>query len=472
MTHKFTIPAVLAAAVALTAQADILSDANDLFNSGDWQGARSLLLQDMADNPKAPAAAYSYIIGRCELNLGDIKSARSRLEFAHSKGVTDALLPLAEIAFSDYEFTKASSLLNSYSAAKRKVKQIPDPKAESLADDIRLGQEYIERVENIVVIDSISVEKDDFFKSYRLPSSAGWVTDSSILPFEAMRDDVEMVFSNENGDYLMWSQPDSFDAMHIMESSLLTDGTWSTPSRVEIEIPEGAQSRYPFMLADGVSLYFAADGEGSLGGYDIFIANRDPATGKYMAPKNLGMPYNSPFNDYLMAIDEENGVGWWATDRNRLDGKVTIYTFIVNELRNNYPVDTEDIASLALISDYKATWRPGENYTPLLATIAEIEPGLESTEEDFHFPAPGGIVYRTLDDFPSEGSRKMMEKYLAEKERFDADAARLDSLRRQYHKAPAPSLETEIISLEKMLTHRRSQLAATRSDVYRELKNY
>jgi len=28
---------------------------------------------------------------------------------------------------------------------------------------------------------------------------------------------------------------------------------------------------YPFLMADGVSLYFAADGEESLGGLDIFI---------------------------------------------------------------------------------------------------------------------------------------------------------------------------------------------------------
>ena len=82
------------------------------------------------------------------------------------------------------------------------------------------------------------------------------------------------------------------------------------------------------MLSDGSTLYFAAEGdiENALGGLDIYMTRRDE-TGAFFSPTNVGMPYNSPYNDYMMAIDDAAGLGWWATDRNAPDGMVTVYIF-------------------------------------------------------------------------------------------------------------------------------------------------
>ena len=49
-------------------------------------------------------------------------------------------------------------------------------------------------------------------------------------------------------------------------------------------------------MADGVTIYYASDGEG-LGGYDIFVTRYNTNTDTYLVPENVGMPFNSPYND-------------------------------------------------------------------------------------------------------------------------------------------------------------------------------
>ena len=68
------------------------------------------------------------------------------------------------------------------------------------------------------------------------------------------------------------------------------------------------QQDYPFMLSDGTTLYFAENGEESLGGYDLFVTRYSSSSHEYLKPENLGMPFNSPYNDYMLVIDEPNNL--------------------------------------------------------------------------------------------------------------------------------------------------------------------
>ena len=91
-----------------------------------------------------------------------------------------------------------------------------------------------------------------------------------------------------------------------------------------------ANENYPFLMLDGVTLYFAADGDASMGGYDLFITRLNTSDNTFLKPENIGMPFNSPFNDYMMMVDELHRVGWFASDRFLPEGKVAVYQFIPN----------------------------------------------------------------------------------------------------------------------------------------------
>lgn len=378
----------------------------------------------------------------------------------------DQYAEAARSAYESYNFTEAARQLAN---ARKKIAagdEIEQDVANSLQRQLDLAKGFINRVEKLQILDSISVGKEDFFKAYRLPASAGYLDGPAALPYRVK--EVEYVFTNEDGDFKMWAQPDSTGFYNIAESILLTDGSWSKPTMAPEELGGGKNAEFPFMLADGVTLYFASDGEGSMGGYDIFIATRDAQTGEYLQPQNIGMPYNSPFDDYLLAIDEENGVGWWATDRNLLGDNLTVYLFKLNDTRTNYDPDEEeeDIADLALISDFKATQDPDEDYSAILAAVKEISAD-KKKRVDFIFPMSGGKVFTTLEDFQTSGGRAAMKRYIEMEKHLNAALQELSDLRHKYHASHSSSLKQKIRELEAQTEKERENLKTLKNEVYR-----
>lgn len=369
-------------------------------------------------------------------------------------------------AFMNYDFEGAA---RHYAAARKKARKKIPPQLEEQERELMKAENFLERVEQLVILDSITVPKTDFFNAYKLPFSAGSLGNASAIPFEQA--DADYVFTNEGNDFKMWAQPDTAGTYRIVESIRLTDGSWHEPSTAPDILNNGGNAIFPFMMSDGVTLYFASDNEESLGGYDIFVATRDAADGEYLQPQNMGMPYNSPYDDYLLAIDELNGVGWWATDRNQLGEDITIYVFKVNDLRKNYNgEDTENIPDLAFIRDYKATWGE-EDYTPLLEEIRAITPGQVKKQVDFIFPMRGSVTYTTLDDFQTSAGKAMMKKYLSAEKAFNQKLQRLSDLRHKFAINKGSSMKAQIRSLETETDNDREALRRLRSEVYRAEQN-
>lgn len=374
----------------------------------------------------------------------------------------EELMEQGRSAFMNYDFDLAEE---KFDAAERKSDNTDDARMLELYQHrLELAQGFLDRVEKLVILDSIAVPKAEFFKAYRLPESAGSLSGAEGLPFPV--EGAEYVFTNEGDDFKMWAQPDSTGVSRIAESIRLTDGKWHEPVFAPDDLGAGGNTAFPFMMADGVTLYFASDGEESMGGYDIFVASRDATDGEYLQPQNIGMPYNSPYDDYLLAIDELNGVGWWATDRNLLGDNLTVYLFKVNDLRSNYNPDEDNVADLARISDFRATQDPDEDYSELMETVGNITRTVRR-KADFHFPMKGGVVYSSLEDFKTSSGKTMMKKFLAvEKELREAEDE-LAGLRRDYASKPGASLESRIRKLEADVERRREAVKKARNDVYR-----
>lgn len=379
----------------------------------------------------------------------------------------EELIEQGRNAFFDYDFETAETDFNS--ARKKAGKNVPE-ELEVYEQELTNAMNFLERVEQLVILDSITAPKAEFFKAYHLPFSAGSLANASEIPFPNV--DTDYVFTNEGGEYKIWAEPDTLGVLRITESTRLTDGTWSHPVTAPDVLNNGGDAIYPFMMSDGVTLYYASDNEESMGGYDIFVATRDASDGEYLQPQNVGMPYNSPFDDYLLAIDELNGVGWFATDRNQLGDDLTIYLFKVNDLRKNYSVDeTEDIADKAFIRNFRSTWGD-DDYTSLVNEVMAINPTPVKHHVDFVFPVKGGKVYYNLDDFQTNSGRTMMAKYLEAEKAFSAKSDKLMELRKKFATSKSTSYKSRITELENEIEKERESLRKLRSEVYRAEFNH
>ena len=358
----------------------------------------------------------------------------------NKKPTAEELIEQVNEAFNGYNTDLAKEKITEL----RKLKKgVTAETIDSIEQRVERMSEMIQRVEDIIVMDSLTLNRDDFFRHYRMASSAGILASPEEVGAEKAADST-VVYLTQDCNLMIWGGTDG-----LMQARKFTDGSWEEPTMLSDILNHGGTANFPFLLSDGITLYYATDGEDSLGGLDIYMTRNDRED--YASPLNLGMPYNSPYDDYMLAIDEETGIGWFATDRNQLGDLITVYVFIPNAVRININVDDKNLSNRAKLASIAETHRPNEDYTAILHKIANISDVAQSNDEpDFIFAFPNGKVYTRWSDFKSPQARRLMEAYIDAQNEANADSKRLEELRMNF-KQDDSNTANAILSLEKKI---------------------
>lgn len=451
----------LLAQAAASAMALTPDEARELFAAGEYEEAAPALAEAARREPRN--AQLNQMAGIALFNIGRRAEAAPLLR----QGQNESNLYLAKIAMFDYDFDAAEDYLDRYENGFRKGKRgaKPErPEATELREQVERGRSMLDRVEKIAIIDSLDVDAETFFEAFRLSPSSGALVSPDLLPrgFEAA--DPTVVYVTEKGDNIYWSAPDEEQNFRIATSSLLADNSWEPPTLLDIELNEGGEANYPFLMSDGVTLYFANTGENSLGGYDIFISRRDGDS--FLQPQNIGMPYNSYANDYMMAIDEETGVGWWATDRNAAPGRLTVYLFKPSELRINYPVDEPGLADRALARNFRSTWDDGADYTQLIRAVKSISGNARRGEESpgLRLAIPGRGIITDPSQLRSAEARRLAADYMKLTAELSTTLRRLAALRTSYSRGQT-AVGSDILEAESNVESLRARVKSASNAV-------
>lgn len=390
-----------------------------------------------------------------------------------TSAVNADLLSEGRQAYLNYDFELASEKYEKYSNI---LKKSPNASGKELLDQylrqLEIAENSLDNVQKIEIIDRIDVPASDYLKYLKLPATGGKLLSKEVSLLKNRQNMSDFAYSSESGDLMMWSENDADQKEVIVQSERLMDGSWEKPVKIGDAIRESGNARNPFLLTDGLTLYFSGNGDESMGGYDLFVATKDPVSGEFRQPIALGYPFNSPFNEYLMAIDEDNGIGWWVTDRNRLEGQLTIYIFKTNDVRKNYVLEEEDdIIALARIDDISVTQNPETDYARILKDIDRCyNQNDKAYDSEFIFPMPGGKVIKNISDFKSSAAKRNMQQYLQAVDEFQSLQKKLSSLRRQYHKtdkkkSSASALRNQILDLEKGMEVQKDKMKKMRNTI-------
>lgn len=325
------------------AQAQTLEQlARQAFLDGKYAKAKPMLKKCLRTAPKDARINYWY--GASCIETGEIEEARSYLEFAADHKIQNAYRYLGRYFYLTHDFDSAIKYLETY-LSKASPNDDGYDDASNLLQRVQAEQKFMRRVQKVVFVDSVVVQKEALLANIRLSSESGSLQYGKELTDNAFKDSEReegVAYTNEMGNKIYFCQPDSAGNLSLATSYLMA-GKWSTPVPLQ-GLPETGNSNYPFLLSDGVTLYFANDGEGGMGGYDIYMTRYNSATDRFLKPENAGLPFNSSANDYMLAVDELNGLGWFATDRRCAEGTVCIYTFIWDESKKAYyDLDTDDL---------------------------------------------------------------------------------------------------------------------------------
>ncbi len=281
-------------------------------------------------------------------------------------------------------------------------------------------------------------------------------------------------FLNDFGDRMVFADTDSAGLTKLYECFTSAAGM-ERPVRLTGMGSDDDDQAYPYLLSDGVTLYFAAQGEESLGGYDIFVTRRMSATGPFVKAENVGMPFNSPANDYMMVIDEQARIGWFVSDRRQPAGKVCIYRFVPNDVRQTLSPDTDSadaIRQQARITSIAACCADATERNEALARLQSIRSSEEGTTTGGRrsgsrpLVLPGDVLCTSPSQLKDGRARAIAERLFAIQTQLAQKSQRLEALREEYSVRQTGMIRNNILNLENevatLYSEQKSQRAALR----------
>jgi len=125
--------------------------------------------------------------------------------------------------------------------------------------------------------------------------------------------------------YFTSDRPGGFGGLDIYMSQLNNDGSWGEAVNLGPAINTSKDEEAPYIMPDGVTLYFSSKGLGGLGGYDIYKSTKNEF-GTWGLPQNIGYPINSMDDDVFFFLTPDQQRAYFASKKgNDNYGKTDIY---------------------------------------------------------------------------------------------------------------------------------------------------
>lgn len=453
----YLLLAALLATFSGQAAAQTLAQAQAMFKEGRYAEAKPVFEKYVT---RIPANGnYNLWYGACCLRTGEAEKAVRHLEVAVKKRIPSGQLWLGQAYDAVYRYEDAISTFDDYISDLRRRRRSTE-EADSLMTLFRAHLRMLRGVERVCVVDSFVVDKARFLEAYRLSPQAGRLYPYAEYFPESGREGTS-VYENELGDKALYSEADDAGVQQLRTSTLLADG-WSQGMPLAGDFPGTQDTAYPYLLSDGITLYYASRGPESLGGYDIFVTRYNTNTDAYLRPENIGMPFNSPANDYMYVVDEYANLGWFASDRHQPADSVCIYVFIPNATKQVYDYEQTDPArlrSLAALHALRDTWDNPDEAAEARERLAHLgqtpaDGADTSRRPDFTFVVDDRRTYHAESDFRSPQALALYRQCLDTQKTLRRQRIRLDDLRDDYAQASPDErtrLAPAILDLEKNL---------------------
>lgn len=165
-------------------------------------------------------------------------------------------------------------------------------------------------------------------------------------------------------------RPGGVGGFDIYMVERLKGNKWGAPINIGPPVNTPFDEDAPVLSFDGNTLFFASKGPGSMGEYDLFKSERDPVTGDFQEPVNLGYPINSSDDDryYVQSIDGIHA--YFASIKEGGEGDMDIFRIMPKEeFEKFYAKEMEEVEEE----------EPEEE--PIEVTTVEV-PDTSATEEN------------------------------------------------------------------------------------------
>lgn len=433
----------------LIIQAQTIGEAKSWFKNGDFKKALPVFQREIKIKPKD--ASLNFWLGVCLFETEQAKKSFNHLLFAKNHRIQNADFYLASYFFATGSPDSCLVYVDNFLAVKD-LSEESQTKAGILRQSAINQIEILQRVEDICFIDSVVVSKKDLYKTLSISKETGAL----------LQEKTGFAFTPERNDRKIYADTIANNKLDLFVKHRILD-LWDRPEQLPEPVSSAWNEINPFFMQDGMTLYFASDRPDGLGKYDLYVTRLNPTTNSYLLPERLNMPFNSPFNDYFLVIDETENRGYLATDRNSARDKVTIYTFIPTTTKTFIKnLSNEELMNFAKITSILSTWK-GKNVDSLKLNrnlIVQVSNEINS-ETGLAFRINDEITYSKVSEFKSDEAKKTFSEYKSLYNKIKEAKSLLDEKRTQFSNLKEEQrnvIEKDILNLEKDLLNMQKTL--------------
>ncbi len=238
-------------------------------------------------------------------------------------------------------------------------------------------------------------KNDEWSKPEKLSSeinSKAWETHATLSP-------------DGNTLYFTSNRSGGFGGLDIYMSEKLANGKWAKAINLGAKINTEYDEESPFILPDGVTLYFASKGHESMGGFDVFSSTLSE-DGFWSSPENIGYPINTTDDDVFYVPTKDEKHAYYSSAKLGGLGDLDIYKLtIVNKKKM--------VAILKGIIFDNVSYKPLESkiqITDVSKNIVIASFSSDKTTGDYYVSLPTGKKYKLT---------VTAEKYIPYEETFE-----------------------------------------------------
>ncbi len=354
------------------------------------------------------------------------------------------LIEKAQKAYHNYQFEEANKFLETYKQRLKRRRVSADSTVLALTEQTKKAQRLLSYAQNVHPVDSLQFPRQAIQKvlSERSPFLA------KTLKFSLDSTEFNVGYSSPLTSF-------SFDAKRgaswdLFKADKLSPELASGKSAEKFSesINSAENERNPFMLSSGDILIFSRNSNKGIGGYDLYYARYNVERKTFYKAKILGMPFNSIYNDYLLAYDDEQGLSYLVSDRYCPKDSLVLYRFA------GLPNAVSDSSIIPNNEDATSTKANGQFAKKLDSTF--VMPKLHKAKKNsLYLPLRDGIILTSCGDFRSTEALSYYQDYKACQEEIKNKKAYQKDLRQRYKEGDKSyaeelqKLEQELLELQR-----------------------
>lgn len=462
------------------------TQADALFGQRQFNEAAKAYASLLQRQPLDPL--FNYRFARCKYELNDFKTAIKHFLAAGNRYPLRDFY-LADSYFHVYQFTEALDFFDRYINSQNPNRNFLR-EAELKSQKAKQALSMMQSVAEVNILDSVIVSRNEFIKHFSISRETGVISQQLLqMPQQGTIDLIHWVNADQN----MKFYSDTLQQSTHLFKSIRENDSWSDGVKLPAPINTPSNENYPFVTDGGLTLFFATNSDISIGGYDIVVSRRNTNNDEFQAPVNLGMPFNSIYNDYMMVIDKVNNIGWFVTDRFQPADQVVVYQFEYTGFAPSFVsgVTPAELIEYAQLKRFRAPSTvptepllaltnavPVQSVTPPLESesvsvqplevvkptqrVPENVPVLGGTSQAIFFIVNDAKIYTNTNQFRSSKALTGWNELQQLQKELRTHNDRLGALRIQFsaieNRVERLRITNEISSLEKLVTRIRVQI--------------